>query len=268
MAIPPLFSIQLTDLFSDQVKRWKKENNKAALNKYFSQLTQTHGRDMAEYTKKRFSDVLKPGHKFNVGASGKSSENFSIEGGQNGFLYEWVVLEGGLSGGANMFIRRGFGRVKGDRHIPRENIRLWMAQKKIFFRDDVTGKKTSKSQLWYSGDPGDLKSTRYFLSRSKKGKAYGKAENKAIGDPVLDKIIHKLEMSGSKFTHWTELYPVGKGRFDYVAYVVKQQKGFNALMVNGGRAMLTAYVSYLTSGGGKSGTATFQSFSSNVTDSK
>lgn len=207
---------------------------------------------VAQTALKRMQDVLRPGHTFNVGASGDASRNLMIEKVSIGGTLSYAVTEGDITK-ANRMIRWGFKGPSAGKRIPEENIRLWMAQKRI--TGSVAkelksrGKSTAATYYGNRGKDGRLQQSRYFLSRSKKGKAYGRAEKKSAGDVALNAIIAKLSIHGSSTSHWTELYPKGAGRFDYPSYVVnKNRSSFNKSVDNIGFLGLRMVVEYLLSG--------------------
>jgi len=97
----------------------------------FNKLTSDAGKAVIEAARKRMSELLAPGHSFNVGASGAASENFYTEQTKSGAgLVEWAVMEHGKPK-ENYFIRKGFRGTKSGRHIPRDNIRRWVADKGV-----------------------------------------------------------------------------------------------------------------------------------------
>lgn len=211
--------------------------------------TKNQAKSVAEFALRRMSDTLKPGHKFNVGASGRSSQNFALHGGSSGYFFVWEVTEPSNKP-ANRFIRWGFSGTRPGKQIPEANIRLWLAQKKIFLRDEQTGKKVSKPLSVYSGplEDGQRKTTSYFLSKSKRGKKYGRSKNKSVSDPALRAIIRKLSAVGSGGSHWMELYPKNQGRYDYVGYIIQKKGEFMNAMAGVGYDFTTAIVEYLLSG--------------------
>lgn len=228
-----VFSVMLESDDRDVLKNLTKPELVA----YFNRLTEQHGEAFARVAMKRMSDMLKPGHRYNVGASGGASENFDVEQSKRGPMSEYVVVTKGKTK-ANYFIRMGYkgnlSKFFGFGKLPPEApIKKWIADKGIMLRSGREGTVT----------------TRVIHSKSKYGKPYTRSlKHKNIADLALMLIRFHIAGFGSTMNHWTNLFPTGQGRFDYAAYTVKQRGYFDRLLTATGDQMISAVIDYINTG--------------------
>jgi hypothetical protein len=209
--------------------------------KVVTDLLQGTSQSIAEHARRRMANVLDPDHRFRVGASGKAARNIYVEssgGGKNASV-EWNVMEGRERTKANYFIRQGFDGSKNGKLPPEAPIRLWLANKKIRVKspdDYLSGNKKATS-------------VRYIKSKSGKGRPYGRSyNNKNIAEAALFAIRKHIAKWGSRYSHWNDLYPKGQGRFDYPAYIIKVDRGFEKFVERSVTFPLTGYIDWLASG--------------------
>lgn len=223
----PFFEVNLETEDEEVLKRLSGKEAIAAFNK----ITEESGEVVARVAMKRMSDMLKPGHRFNVGASGEASENFQTELISRGAISRWAVTSKGLTK-ANLFIRTGFKGTYGKDEAkwpPEQNIKWWAAYKGVALHANT-----------------DDKPTKIIRSKSKYGKPYVRAyKAKSTSEEALWAIRRKLAFTGSKNSNWTDLYPKGQGRFDYVVYTVKQEDYLAKALDSVGNAALIAFIDYV-----------------------
>lgn len=215
---------------------------------YFDALTSSAGEALMRAAMRRMSGYLKPGHKFNVGASGKSSENFEVVKGKLSTGRVIVSVMEGNKPKSNFFIRRGFKGTKSTRRIPRQKILEWAANKGVdlYYKEqteDGTAKYTYSRLAWWN----------------KKKKPYIRSvKNKSTAEWGIFKIIEKLEQRGSSGGRWEKLYPEGQPRFDYVQFLAYKDSWWKEQIDQHASKTTNAYLNYLSSG--KRGTAGFRNF--------
>jgi hypothetical protein len=232
----PLTAMSIRIETSDITKldNWK---DKKAKQKLFNDLTERVGERFAQRAMGRMSDLLKPGHKFNVGASGDASKGFAIQRVSSVMgMVSWEVVE---TRKENMFIRRGFKGVdrKKRRRIPIDKIRRWAAYKRIHLTD-----KSGELGMQYAW-------TRFDVRKSRKGNPYIQSiRERDSANAILARIVSFLEFHGSKKSHWRDLYPKSSPRFDYVAYVARRDDMWQKEIAKTGDMELSVLLDYIMGG--------------------
>lgn len=194
---------------------------------------------MGSYALSRFKYYFKPGGKFDLGASGKSAKNFSLEGHKG----EWYITTGSLTKG-NYFVKHGFGHAggKNSRDVGKDKrIRMWMAAKGINLRE--YGQDTSRIE-YYKKNPNV---GRYVTQRSKYGNRYARLLKKESPQDKAFKFLRWHLSKGSKYSeHLVSLYPAGRPYFDYAAYLMKHDSRFWQLVASTNEEALTAFIRWFS----------------------
>jgi len=239
--VTSLFEVKLSD---DEVIRRLKGNEKA---EYLNKLTTEAGRGIAEVARKRMSDMLKPGHKYNVGASGRASENLEVKLIKSGGgLVAWAVIEGDKTP-ANEAIRKG---IKRGQAPSISDLKIWVAEKGITLN---TGRNFNKfgvvSSYQRRSKLGKLHTVRKYARRVSGGmNDYGALY--AIQSALYQEGTQRgpNPNTGAQGAYWMNLPPKGQGRFDYVVWTVKQEGYFEREAMKFTGDAVVAYVDYLASG--------------------
>lgn len=241
MAGTGLFEVKLSD--DEAVKRLKGPEKTRFLN----DLTTSAGRGLADVARKRMSDMLKPGHHYNVGASGRASENLDVQLLESSLSrVVWAVVEGG-STPANAAIRQGIRRGQAP-SIP--DLKIWVAEKGINLSSGRNFNKFGVVESYQRrSKTGKLHKVRRYARRVSGGmNDYGALY--AIRAALLE---HGTQRgpdpnTGAQGAHWMNLPPKGQGRFDYVVWTVKQEGYFDREVMKFSSDTVVAYVDYLASG--------------------
>jgi hypothetical protein len=236
-----------------QLTDWENKLRKSGKLAMLNQMAEKVGKHLAEYARDGMSKYLEPGGTYNIGASGAASKNFELKLIKTtGGAVSWSVMEGGGTD-ANRIIREG---IPPGTNVTVAVLKRWVANKGITVMayEDYTSTKpdpTRKKQtaIWktVSGYLHGNRSGRVSITR---GYARRSGDSGAItGIYAIASAIDKYG-SDRPTSNWFERspYPKGEGRFDYVAWFMKKNKG--GLEREGDAAMQkagTIYVSYLAS---------------------
>lgn len=204
------------------------------------EITMRMSKRLADYAQKRFSDVLRKGHKFEVGASEQAAENIIVEKTSTG----WVVKEGSAVSN-NLFIRSGLNprsvAAPGSRSRDGQvsfiganamvaGLRKWAIEKGLPIYD--LGEYATPDG-WLPAPRNTLfKSVQY--TKSKPSRPYKRDQSKF--DKAITRIYWALIWHGThrgpggtnfgrKGANWWGLHPSGQGRFEYADYVMRSSTG-------------------------------------------
>ncbi len=217
--------------------------------KVANDLTRICARKAADVAIKRMKLVLKPGHQFRVGASGKASENFGIQEGASGSRVTVDVVEGG-STIANAMIRQG---IQPGTFPPLGVLRMWATEKGIDLAlDDPETDSGYQRVSGYTTNSGIKR--RSYMRRIKKGMGNRRKEDSLFALAMQIKEHGSYRPSSDWMTYTPK--SAGRGRFDYVAYTLKQDYYFNQVVLGLKDAALL-YADWLASGQKPSGGRTF-----------
>lgn len=188
---------------------------------------------IAEYAKRRFSEALAPGGRYNVGASGRASKNFYLTKTTLNGNASWTVVEGNLTD-ANQMIRSGLpprnvsrarqGRGPGEAtssqatNQMRMRLERWAIEKGVPLREPTDNNSSAR---WRSNP------VRYTKVRRNRPSYPYKADRDSF-DKAIDHIYWALIRYGTQRgkttngngAHWMSLFPKGRGYFDYVQTVI------------------------------------------------
>jgi len=201
--------------------------------KYISDLSSKLGGKFAHIARNRMAAMLAPGHKYRVGASGRSANNLSVTEIRRAVgTTTWAVEEG--DDGANAIIRQGIRR--GNR-VPIKSLRKWVMEKGLNLKN-----QERPSQ----------KLPRYISQRSRSGNRYVRAlkREKAGEERPLFAIKKALWQKGTKRkgANWFKLFPTGQGRFDYVVWTLRQEGYFFEEMERHTDEITSLIAQYILSG--------------------
>jgi hypothetical protein len=207
---------------------------------YADRLTMEYTRRTAEMVVERFQLWLSPGHKYNIGASGQASKNFTIQPGRlTSAKWSMDITEGPYP--ANALIRSG---IKPGRRPPLPELRKWAADK---------GLELVHPQDYGEG-PDQRRKGRTQLVRGKtKTYARARAGQRNTVNAALSAIANALK-SGGTFRPTSNWYthsprPSQQGRFDYPAYMaVSNRELIYKAIERAGIDETKALIYYLTSG--------------------
>jgi len=182
------------------------------------------GLDSVVRLQERFSAVLQPGAREDVGASGRAAQNISTKWNKG----EWTIEEGNITR-ANRIIREG---LPPGSKVPIEKLRQWAADKgiKLYYHetDYETGVRRSKRTpnvvldklVSQNGTP--FSRSRWFGGVGLKPESSMKPSEIALRG--LYALRYALYRYGTQRTtsNWMKLFPKGSGRFNYPDYVFKK----------------------------------------------
>jgi len=184
------------------------------------------------------SEMLSPGHKYKVGATGKAAENISVETPKEvrGAQLAVNVVEGNKTL-ANALIRKG---MKPGSWPPSGVLRKWVQDKGIGNLMTHYGHKYASVRE---------------RSGSRAHRAYIRQARKGSGNPGFEKGLRSLQWAIFKYgskrssSDWNTYTPseAGRGRFDYVKWTIKQRKYFDDV-VDALWDGATLYADWLSSG--------------------
>jgi len=211
----------------------------------FSRVNKFAGQVIATEVVKRMSAQLRPGHKYNIGASGAASENLLTKPTKNSTGYtQWDVYEGSKTT-ANAFIRQG---IPSGTNVPIPVLRKWAGIRKLKLTrgQNKNARMVHTKGYWRESKNG----VRHFV------KNYGRARNnKRVAYEALYAMRRALSNEGTfrpglMGDHWYERspYPKNQGRFDYVVWTVKQEQFFQRTVEKASSQAISALVEYITSG--------------------
>jgi hypothetical protein len=251
--MPTLVEVRLFD--EALIGRLRGKEKLAVIN----QLTSDAGEAIARVAEKRMSEMLAPGHKYNVGASGKASQNFRVEKVSSEYALgqvAWAVIEGEATP-ANAAIRTG---IKPGQVPSIAALRRWAALKHIPFYDPRDADKAAQGQ--------SHRRVRYIKTRPD-DKRYSEPRPYRIGvkgdwkrtdEKIFNRALYAIQRALYKHgtergpnpprrgANWYPLYPSGRGRFDYVAWTVKQEGYFQREVNQSASITVQAFIDYLASG--------------------
>jgi len=225
-----------TFYFQKSAKPWKRltSQEQATANN----ITRGYAINAANAARQRMSEMLSPGHKYKVGASGAAAENITIETPKEvrGEQFVVNVIEGDKTI-ANSLIRKG---MRPGSMPPAGVLRKWAQDKGIGNLMDHFGHK-------------------YVSVKARSGKhsqrAYIRRARAGDGNPGFEAGLKALQwaifMKGSfrRTSDWNTFTPgaAGRGRFDYVKWTIKQRKYFDDV-VDALWDGATLYAKWLASG--------------------
>jgi len=211
----------------------------------FSRINKFAGEVIAKEVVKRMSAQLRPGHKYQIGASGTAADNLLAKPIKDASGYvQWEVHEGSKTE-ANAFIRKG---IPAGTNVPIPVLRKWAGIRKM----SLTRGQNKKARMVH---------TKGYWRDSKKGvrhfvQDYGRARNnKRTAYQALFAMRQALSNEGTfrpglMGDHWYERspYPKNTGRFDYVVFTVRQQEFFQRTVNKASSQAVTAMIDFVTSG--------------------
>lgn len=226
------------------------------LAKYADILTSNSAKRIAEGARKRLQYWLSKGGPYNIGASGRASENFQVLAGtmQAGGKYvtgriSWDVVEG-ESTPANALIRRGIPAVGFENRssIPIRDLKRWIAEKGISVvpPDVYSGRK--------AGQPGDTGGAVLVRPGGRIKNPY--ARSLPFRKRKTEEALYAIRTVLAKYgtfrigSNWWTMspYPKRQGRFDYPAYLLKFSEVFWSEARQASRDIAGFIVDYITSG--------------------
>lgn len=242
----------------------------------FNNINQGVGIEAANRLKERLSSILSPANKrFNVGASGKSSQNFRIEtlSEDTGRISIAIMEDYDVNSGANYFIQYGINRIGraiqfNKRPFLRKYLKKVPDQRigNIQHKDYRGEKKDAPNKMLYGirqwaivkGIP--LKwspksrtevGVRYTSPKSKRRiRPYKDDQSKF--DHATEKIYWALWWHGTnrKGANWYKLRPAGKGRFDYVREALSNTNYLTTVLKNSAFKAVALFVDYFKTSAG------------------
>jgi len=200
------------------------------------------GYDHGHRITQRFKDVLKPGHKVDVGTSGKASQNIFLRWQGNDKAGKWEIYEG--SARANKIIRTG---IAPGRKVSYNVLRKWVMTKglTLYYKSAPGNTAVIKKQTMKSG----------FKYNQPWFKKAGTKPKKMMPDSSLVRnaiyaIRYALYKEGTNrpTANWFPLTPSGTGRFDYPAYVLDEDSAFiDSEMKQWGREVAVIFQKHIMS---------------------
>ena len=169
------------------------------------------GRKVLEHAKQNMQQYLAPGGRFNVGVTGKASQNLSVQTvGMAGNIPVLGIVEGSLTD-ANQHIR--MGRSSG-RFPNKPRIMQWVAMRAS--RGDIQINLETGKALRFVKKKGAAGISRPWKQHRTRSKI-------KLIEKTSYLIGHGLRAHGGNISHMG-LYPSGQPRFDYVTYYVNTRR--------------------------------------------